>query len=174
MNNLLREEGGMDHLAFLDRVDALQALGKTVLISRCPEFYRIATYLSLYTTQPIGIVLSIGLLNELFKEKWSENLAGGILESFGRLFKNELALYVYPWKNRKSDELVTAENFKVAKHLKHLYQYFRENDKIYSIPCGDSSLLKYTGRDVQGMIISGDEKWKSLVPEQAHRAARHA
>lgn len=172
MNNLLRE-GEVDHQAFLDRADALQALGKTVLISRCPEFHRIASYLSLYTSSPIGIVLSIGLLNELFKEKWSDNLAGGILESFGRLFKNELALYVYPWQNRKSNELVTAENFKVSKHLEHLYQYFRDNKKIYSIPCGDASLLKYTGRDVQSMIASGDKKWKTLVPEQAYHSAKH-
>lgn len=173
MNNLLRE-GEVDHLAFLDRADALQALGKTVLISRCPEFHRIASYLSLYTTSPIGIVLSIGLLNELFKEKWSENLSGGILESFGRLFKHELALYVYPWANRNSNELVAADNFKVAKNLEHLYQYFRENGMIHAIPCSDFSLLKYTGRDVQRMIASGDEAWKALVPEQAHRAARHS
>lgn len=172
MNNLLRE-GEVDHLAFLDRADALQALGKTVLVSRCPEFHRIANYLSLYTQQPIGIVLSIGLLNELFKEKWSENLSGGILESFGRLFKNELGLYVYPWANRQTEELVDACNFKVSEHLDHLYKYFRENGKIHSIPCGDLNLLKYTGRDVQSMISSGDETWKSLVPELAHCSARH-
>ncbi|NWK56379.1 TonB-dependent receptor [Verrucomicrobiaceae bacterium N1E253] len=170
MNNLLRG-GEVDHLAFLERADALQALGKTVLVSRCPEFHRIASYLSLYTTRPIGIVLSIGLLNELFKEKWSENLAGGILESFGRLFKNELSLYVYPWENRKSNELVTAENFKVASHLEHLYRYFCDNDRIHAIPCGDSTLLKFTGRDVQGMISRRDDAWRQLVPEQAHQAA---
>ena len=53
-----------------------QALGKNVLISRSAEFHRIATYLSRYTSEPIGIILSIGLLNELFKKKWSENLPG--------------------------------------------------------------------------------------------------
>ena len=170
MNNLLRG-GEVDHRAFLDRADALQALGKTVLVSRCPEFHRIASYLSRYTTSPIGIVLSIGLLNELFKEKWSENLAGGILESFGRLFKHELSLYVYPWKNRKSDELVTADNFLTPENLDHLYQHFRENGMIHSIPCGDETLLKFTSRDVQRMIAEKDETWKTLVPEQAHRAA---
>ena len=48
------------------------------------------------------IVLSIGLLNELFKAKWSDNLAGGLLESFGRLFKQGVTLQVFPWKNRKT------------------------------------------------------------------------
>ncbi|MBK1831792.1 TonB-dependent receptor [Verrucomicrobiaceae bacterium R5-34] len=172
MNNLLRE-GEVDHLAFIDRADALQALGKTVLISRCPEFHRIASYLSRYTTSPIGIVLSIGLLNELFKEKWSENLAGGILESFGRLFKNELSLYVYPWKNRKTKDLVTAENFQTPENLSHLYTYFREQGLIHPIPCGEDRLLDFTGRDIQRMIAEGDETWKSLVPEQARLAALH-
>ena len=76
-NNLLRD-GHMDHADFLDRADAIQALGKTVLISRSAEFYRLTTYLSHCTTQAIAIVLSIGLLNELFKEKWSQDLEGGI------------------------------------------------------------------------------------------------
>lgn len=174
MNNLLRDSGeDMDHVEFLDRADGLQALGKTVLISRCFEFHRIAAYLSRYTNAPIGIALSIGLLNELFKEKWSQNLDGGILESFGRLFKHELSLYVYPWKNRRNGELVTAERFLVKDHLKHLYQYLLQNNMIRSLECRDESLLKYTSRDVQSMIEAGDDTWKELVPEEAHKAALH-
>lgn len=173
MNNLLRKdgegEGGeIDHQAFLERADALQALGKTVLVSKCPEFHRIASYLSRYTTSPVAIVLSIGLLNELFKEKWSEGLAGGILESFGRLFKHELSLYVYPWKIRKSNELVTAENFLAPEGFQSLYQHFLESGLIKSIECGDEKYLRYTGRDVQRMISEGDDQWKEFVPEQAH------
>lgn len=174
LNNLLRgSDGGIDHVQFLDRADALQELGQTLLISRCPEFHRIAGYLSRYTREPIGIVLSIGLLNELFKEKWSENLEGGILESFGRLFKSELSLYVYPWMNRKTGELVTAESFKVEEHLSHLYQHFRYNRMIHSVECSDASLLKYTGRDIQEMILSGQEDWRAFVPKEAQRAAMH-
>lgn len=91
MHNLLRDRG-MDPVDFLDRADALQSLGKTVLLSRCAEFHRIAAFLHRYTSKPIGILLSIGLLNELFKPKWSESLAGGLLESFGRLFKKGVTL----------------------------------------------------------------------------------
>ena len=172
LNNLLRGSV-VDHVLFLDRADALQALGKTVLISRCSEFHRIATYLRRYTNEPIAVSLSIGLLNELFKEKWSENLAGGILESFGRLFKNELSLYVYPWKHKAKNELVTAKDFRVDDHLKHLYQFFLENRMILDIDCGNLELLKYTGRDIQHMIKDKDETWKDFVPKVAHKAALH-
>ncbi|MGJ8671544.1 TonB-dependent receptor [Rubritalea sp.] len=174
MNNLLRGgDGGIDHLKFLDRADALQALGQTLLISNCPEFHRIASYLSVYTKEPIAIILSIGLLNELFKEKWSENLDGGILESFGRLFKHEVSLYVYPWKSRKGGELVTAETFRTNENLQHLYQYFLMNRLIRSVDSGDEALLNYTGRDIQKMILEGGEEWKKFVPKEAHRAALH-
>ena len=172
MSNLLR--GRMvDHVDFIDRCDGLQALGKTVLVSRCAEFHRIAAYLSRYTAQPVGILLSIGLLNELFKPKWAENLAGGLLESFGRLFRNRVSLLVYPWKNRKTGELVSASNFRAPKPYRHLYRHFIENGRIQDVPQGDPELLRYTGRDIRSMIASGDEAWKRYVPAAAHRAAMH-
>jgi hypothetical protein len=174
MSNLLRGPG-IDPVDFIDRSDALQSLGKTVLVSRCAEFHRIAAFLNRCTNKPVGIVLSIGLLNELFKAKWSENLAGGLLESFGRLFKEGVTLQVFPWKNRKTGELVTAETFMAPENCRHLYQHFVENGRIMGVSCGDPSLLAYTGRDVCRMILAGDERWHELVPQQAWpMAERHA
>lgn len=172
MTNLLRGKT-VDHVDFIDRCDALQALGKTVLVSRYPEFHRIAAYLSRYTARPVGIILSIGLLNELFKAKWAENLAGGLLESFGRLFKNQVTLYVYPWRNRKTGEVVDATCFIPPEDCRSLYRYFLETGRVRPVPPGDEELMRYTGRDILGMIGKGDAKWKELVPEVAHRAAVH-
>jgi hypothetical protein len=174
MHNLLRGPG-IDPVDFIDRADALQSLGKTVLVSNCAEFHRIAAFLNRCTSKPVGIVLSIGLLNELFKAKWSENLAGGLLESFGRLFKEGVTLHVFPWKNRKTGELVTADTFLAPENCRHLYQHFVENGRIRGISCGDESLLAFTGRDVCRMIQTGDEHWRDLVPEVAWTMAeRHA
>ena len=174
MHNLLRGRA-VDPVDFLDRADALQSLGKTVLLSRCAEFHRIAAFLNRYTNKPVGIILSIGLLNELFKPKWSENLAGGLLESFGRLFKEGVTLHVFPWKNRKNGELVTSGNFKAPADSVHLYRHFIENGKILAIPCEDDFILSYTGRDVCRMINGKNEQWHQLVPEVAWTMAeRHA
>lgn len=173
-HNLLRGRG-VDPVDFLDRADALQSLGKTVLLSRCAEFHRIAAFLNRYTNRPVGIILSIGLLNELFKPKWSENLAGGLLESFGRLFKEGVTLHVFPWKNRKNGELVTADNFRAPEDSVHLYRHFLANGRIQAIPCEDDRILSYTGRDVCRMINAGEERWRELVPEVARTMAeRHA
>ena len=40
--------------------------------------------------------MGVPTLRELFDEKYYADLDGGILESFGRLFKNDLKIYVYP------------------------------------------------------------------------------
>lgn len=174
MHNLLRG-AGVDPVDFLDRADALQALGKTVLVSRCAEFHRIAAFLNRCTNKPVGIILSIGLLNELFKAKWSENLTGGLLESFGRLFKEGVTLQVFPWKNRKTGELVTAETFQAPEKCVHLYRHFVETGRIQGIQCSEEELLGFTGRDVCRMILEGDMRWQSLVPEAAWpMAKRHA
>jgi hypothetical protein len=174
MHNLLRGPG-IDPVDFIDRSDALQSLGKTVLVSRCAEFHRIAAFLNRCTNKPVGIILSIGLLNELFKAKWSENLAGGLLESFGRLFKEGVTLQVFPWKNRRTGELVTAGTFQAPENCVHLYQHFVENGRIQGVACGDEALLASTSRDVCRMIQAGDSRWRDLVPEVAWTMAeRHA
>lgn len=174
MHNLLRGRD-VDPVDFLDRADALQALGKTVLLSRLAEFHRIAAFLYRYTSKPVGIILSIGLLNELFKPKWSENLAGGLLESFGRLFKEGVTLHVFPWKNRRNGELVTAETFRAPADSVHLYRHFLTNSRIQGIPCEDHEDLVFTGRDVCRMILADDKRWRELVPEVAWTMAeRHA
>ena len=174
MYNLLRG-AGIEPADFIDRADALQALGKTVLVSRCAEFHRIAAFLTRCTNKPVGIILSIGLLNELFKAKWSENLAGGLLESFGRLFKAGVSLQVFPWQNRKTGELVTAETFRAPENCVHLYQHFIDNRRIQGVACGDPALLAATGRDVCRMILAGDARWHGLVPAVAWpMAERHA
>jgi len=170
-NNLLRD-GAVDHEDFINRADALQALGKTVLITRSAEFHRIATYLSRYSEEPIAIILSIGLLNELFKEKWSADLQGGILESFGRLFKNSVQLLVYPWHNTVSKELVTADNFKAPKNWQYFYQHLIQNKRIRAIGVGDPSLLAMTSRKTLKIIESGQEGWEKWIPEEALEMVR--
>ena len=88
MRNLLAGGSDVDRRDFLARVDLLAACGTTVLISDYVEYHRLAAYLSWRTTGRVGIVLGVPSLHDLFDEANYAQLPGGILESFGRLFKN--------------------------------------------------------------------------------------
>ena len=74
--------------------------------------------------------MGAGSLRDLFEEQYYGNLDGGILESFGRLFKNDLKLFVYPLLDRQTNALTTVENLEVAPKLRKLYAYLVESGCI--------------------------------------------
>ena len=113
MRNLLAGGADVDRRDFLARADLLAACGMTVLISDYFEYYRLAAYLGGRTEERIGIVMGVPSLIDLFDEKNHAQLPGGILESFGRLFKNDLKLYVYPML-RTDGDVVTVDDLKVG------------------------------------------------------------
>jgi hypothetical protein len=144
----------------------LGALGKTVLISNYAEYHRLASYLFRQTRKKIGIVMGIPSLREIFEEKYYEDLEGGILESFGRLFKNDLKLYVYPLQDSATGALITAGNMRVAPNLRHLYSYLIENRFIEGLRDMNERFLPIFSRDVLAKIKSGNPSWEEMVPAQ--------
>jgi hypothetical protein len=162
----LSDDGVIDAKDFLDRVDLLGSLGLTVLISNYAEFHRLAAYLFRYTKEMIGLVMGVPTLREIFEEKYYADLEGGILESFGRLFKNHLRLYVYPWRDPVNGSLITAENLRVAPHLRHLYAHLVENLHVHSLRGYHSEWLDIFSRDVLMRIRKSDASWEGMVPDQ--------
>lgn len=171
LSNLLRGND-VDLLDFIDRVDALAALGKTVMVTNITHFHRISTLLNQYTNEPVAIALSIGLLNELFKEKWAD-IPGGILASIGLCFVNKTKFYVTPWINRKTGEYVTAGTYIAPEKYQYLYKHLLDNGDIISVPYFNQKLLFRTPRDIVRLINDGDDSWKEYVPEEAYRMAEH-
>lgn len=159
-------DGNIDLRDFLARADVLAACGKTVLISDYFEYYRLAAYLARYTKQKIGLAMGAGSLCELFDEKYYARLDGGILESFGRLFKNDLKLYIYPLLDRQTGALTTVENLQVAPELRKLYEYLVERGCIEQLDNYNPAYLSIFSRDVFEQIKRGDPSWSDHVPTE--------
>jgi hypothetical protein len=185
MNNLL-SAGTLDAQDFLSRVDLLAELGFTTLISNYSEYFRLTTYFRRYTKEMIGVVMGINNLLEIFNEKYYEHLDGGILESFGRMFKYAVKLYIYPMQQEAFDRyqnpgqpavissigshafasnvLISAKNIHVADHLTNLYAHLLENHYIDSIVGFDRNILNIFSRDVLRRIKERDASWEQMVP----------
>ncbi len=172
LSNLLRE-GAVDMLDFIDRVDALAALGKTVMVTNIFRFHKLSTLLDNYTKEPIAIALSIGLLNELFKEKWAGDSPGGIFLNVAQTFLNKTKLYVTPWINRNSGEFVTANTYRAPEDYKYLYRHLLKAGSIVEVPYFNGTLLMQTPRDIIKMILSGGDEWREYVPVEAERMIEH-
>lgn len=172
MNNLL-SEGGLDIRDFLARVDLLAAVGMTVLISNYFEYYRLAAFLARYTRKRIGITMGIPTLRELFNEKYYVHLDGGILESFGRLFKGDLKLYIYPELDLATGDLTAVQNFEVAPQLRKLYGYLVDRGCIEQLNNFNDKYLSMFARDVLRKIRDGDDTWEEMVPSKVAALIRH-
>ena len=162
----------IDHQDFLDRVDILAALGRAVLISNFAEYHRLASYFFRYTKKMIGVAMGVPTLKEIFDEKYYTDLAGGILESFGRMFKNDLKFYVYPLLEAKTGALITAGNLCVAPNLRHLHAYLVENRFIENLRDYDEKVLTIFSRDVLQKLRGGDPSWETMVPPQVAQMIR--
>jgi hypothetical protein len=162
----LTSDHGIDATDFLQRAETLRALGKTVLVSNFRRFHRLASYLSRYTKRPLGIALGASNLKEIFDESFYNESEGGLLGGLGQLFKNPARLYVYPHQDLLSGTLVTAENYPVAPHLKHLYAYLLENRSIQSVRNFNADLARIRRREVIAGIQSGASAWEQMVPPQ--------
>jgi hypothetical protein len=185
MNNLLAA-GSLDAQDFLARVDILGDIGFTVLISNYSEYYRLTSYFRRYTKEMIGVTMGINNLLEIFNEKYYDNLEGGILESFGRLFRNAVKLYIYPMRQEAYDRyltngqpaapgaavghafaanvLITAKNVHIVDNLRNLYDHLLQNHYIDSIVGFDAAILHIFSRDVLRRIKEGDASWETMVP----------
>jgi hypothetical protein len=169
MSNLLTT-GAIDHRDFLARADTINAVGKMVLISNYAEYYKLAAYLQRYTKSRIGIVLGIPNLKELFDEKYYELLEGGILESFGRLFKNDLKLYVYPFLDPSYPELTTINNMDVPEHVTHLFKHLVNSGYIEQIEKVHREYLGIFSRAILTKIRNRDQSWEKMVPPEVAAA----
>jgi len=149
----------------------MAALGKIVLVSDYFEFYRLAAYLGRHTKLKIGLTMGVPSLRDLFDQRYYAELEGGILESFGRLFKNDLRLYVYPLLE-KSGNLVTADTLQVAPHIRKLYQHLLDNGAIKPLEAFDRSCLHIFSRDVLAKIRKGDASWETMVPAEVARVIK--
>ena len=158
--------GQLDHADFLARVDILGALGRTVLISRFGEYYRLAGYLFRYTNKPIGLVMGVPSLIQIFNEKYYTKLEGGILEALGRMFKGGLKLYVYPMIDEASSKIITATQIEVAPNLRSLFQYLIDNQYVQEIGDYHPEYLRIHPPDVLTKLQSADSSWEQMVPPE--------
>jgi hypothetical protein len=185
MNNLL-SAGSLDAQDFLQRVDLLGELGLTAMISNYSEYYRLTSYFRRYTKEMIGMAMGINNLLEIFNEKYYEHLEGGILESFGRMFRHAVKLYIYPMRQEAYDRylavgaaappgshvghafaanvLITAKNVHIAEHLRNLYDHLLENHYIDCIVGFDRDVLGIFSRDVLARLRDHDPTWEMMVP----------
>ncbi len=169
----LTADGKISDKDFVDRAELLSSLGYTVMISNYLKHYKMVEYLAAIAKGNLmGVILGVYNLNTIFDERYYDNLAGGLLEAFGRGFGHNVKLFVYPAINIETGLLYDLNNFNIHSNLKGLLQYMKDNDKITAINEFDNQLLHIMSDDVLSKIKAGASSWEDDVPYEVAQAIK--
>lgn len=169
LSNLIASgfEGELNERDFLDRADIIGNLGYNVIISNFSEYYKLVDYFSQFTRNQtkIGLTMGVNNLVEIFNEQYYADLPGGIMEAFGKLFKKDVKIYLYPFLDKEKDLLLTSKNLQVSDSVHELYKYFLYNGRIQDIMNYNRSYLDSYSRRILEKIANAEEGWETECPE---------
>ena len=160
----LRAQGEIDEKDFMDRAKLLCSLGHIVMISNFKEYYRLVDYLSQYTKKQLGLSMGVNNFVEIFDEQYYQDLGGGILEAFGKMFYNNLKVYLYPMHDDKGN-IINSTNLKLHPRMKDFYKFFKYNGKVVDIFDFDKNYLDIFSRKILQQIRDGESEWEEHLPE---------
>ena len=160
----LRASGEIDEKDFMDRAKLLCSLGHVVMISNFKEYYKLVDYLSQYTKKQLGLSMGVNNFVEIFNEQYYEDLGGGILEAFGKMFYNNLKVYLYPMKDDNGN-IINSTNLKLHPRMKDFYKFFKYNGKVIDIYDFEEAYLDIFSRKILNQIKEGSSTWEEHLPE---------
>lgn len=161
-------EGDINEKDFMDRARLLCALGQTVMITNFKEYYKLAEYFSNYTKNKVFLTMGVNNLIEIFDEKYYDNLRGGILEAFGKLFVKNLKVFLYPMK-LKNGKIINTSNIQVANKVKDLYKFFKSNKILIDIENYNENLLDIYSAEVLSEIKNNKTGWEKKLPAEVNK-----
>jgi len=167
-------EGGAapDHRDFLARAATLCSLGMPVLISNFGRYFRLADYLAKHTTKPIALATGLPTLTGIMDVRYYDDLQGGILESLGHLFKNNVRILVYPQRDERTGKTLTLDDVEVPGSLRHVTTYLIETGRLVPIRRFNADYLGIQADDVRSKIEAGDPAWESFVPPEVAKTIK--
>ena len=169
LSNLIASgfEGELNERDFLDRADIIGSLGYNVIISNFSEYYKLVDYFSKFTRNQtkVGLAMGVNNLVEIFNEQYYADLPGGIMEAFGKLFKKNVKVYLYPYLDKEKDILSTSKNLQVSDSVHELYKYFLYNGRIQDILNYNRGYLDSYSRRILEKIANAKQDWENECPE---------
>jgi hypothetical protein len=162
--NNLGTASGFDAKDFLARVDLLAALKQKVLISNFPQYYKLVNYFIDLKAKNIALILGGYNFKQIFDSEYHKE-SGGVFAALGALFKENVRVYVYPYKDEANGQSVDIENLEVEPHVTHLLNFLKQNSSLSSLYNINRNLMHIYSRRVLNMIQENTSGWKEMVPE---------
>jgi len=165
LNSLMQDEK-VDEKDFLHRVDLLNMMGQSVMISRFTRFFKLVNYFGQFKMIKLRIVIGFPTFEKILDGSYYTDLRGGLLESMGALFQDNVKVYLYPYINQDSGEVVYPEDSHFSEENRLLWQYLNVTKKILVLNSIPPKSLEIKSEHITKLIENGDDSFANYVPQE--------
>ncbi len=158
----------LDEVDFLHRVDLLNMAGKSVMVSNFYRYFKLVDYFAQFKMIKLRIVLGLNTFDRIFHASQYTDMKGGMLEAMGTLFQENVKIYLYPFTNINSGDIIYPDENHFRGEYKALWQYLQQTRKILVMHGIPSNQLQITPERITTMIRKADEKLIEYLPPKVY------
>ena len=169
LKNLMQGET-LDEKDFLNRVDLLNLMGQHVMVSNFYRYFKLVDYFAQFKIIKLRIVVGLPTFDKIFQSSQYTDLRGGLLEAMGTLFQENVKLYLYPYTDTTTGQIVypTDEHFEGEYRL--LWQYLNKTRKILMLEGIPTHLLQATSAYITELITKADPALADYLPQKVYES----
>lgn len=168
ISNLKTDQDDIAKEDFLARVDLMCTMGQKVLITNYPQYYKLSSYFAKLNVPHLGLVLGIYNFQQIFTEEYA-NVEGGILAALGQLFRDQVKVYIYPYKS-ENGAIETLSNLSVPAQFSFIFAHLKSMKQIDDVAGFDRDILHIYSSKVLQMIVNNEPGWEKMVPPSVANA----
>ena len=156
----------VDEKDFLHRVDLLNLMGQSVMVSKFYRYFQLVKYFAQFRLIKLRIVVGLPTFDKIIDSSNYTDLRGGLLEAMGNLFQENVKVYLYPYIDMHSGEVIYPEDSHFTEPNRMLWQYLNATRKILILKSIPTQKLEISSEHISRMIENGDDNLINFVPEK--------
>jgi hypothetical protein len=153
---------------FLNRVDLLNKMGQSVMISKFYRYFQLVKYFAQFNLIKLRLVVGLPTFDKIMDPSNYTDLRGGLLEAMGALFQEKVKVYLYPYIDMNSGEVIYPEDSHFLGSNRMLWQYLNATKKILILKSIQSKTLEISSEYISRLIENGDDSLINFVPEKVY------
>ncbi|MFZ4455323.1 MAG: hypothetical protein ACOYOT_03800 [Bacteroidales bacterium] len=165
LNSLMQNEK-VDEKDFLHRVDLLNMMGQSVMISRFTRFFKLVNYFAQFKMIKLRLVIGLPTFDKILDNSNYSDLRGGLLEAMGALFQENVKAYLYPYMDVKTGEVKYPDDTHFSEENRLLWQYLNTTKKILILKSVSQKALEINSVQISNLIEEGDDTFANYVPKE--------
>ncbi len=158
----------LDENDFLNRVELLNMVGQNVMVSNFYRYFKLVDYFAQFKMIKLRIVVGLPTFDKILDSSQYTDMRGGLLEAMGTLFQHNVKMYLYPYTDMSTGEVVYPDDNHFSGEYKLLWQYLVATRRMIVLKGIPAHRLSITSGYIDTLIENADERLRDYVPEKVY------